>query len=352
MLAFVGCRTTIERNARGKGIGSFRVDPETGRWTLLHRLEGLVNPSWLALDRTGTHLYCAHGDRGEVSAFAIDVLSGAVRHLNTVECGGRNPVHLMPDASNRYLLVANFATGTIGILPRNPDGSLGLLAGCHAIPGEPGPHRHQQKGMHPHQILYDPRQSRVLVPDKGGDKISLFTFDAATGQLTPHQPACVLSRSGAAPRHMAFHPQLAFAWLVNELDSTLTAYAWDDLHGVLTPMQIVSLLPDDFTADNTGAGIAISPCGRFLYASNRGHESIAIFAIDQRSGRLRSIGWEPTRGRQPRFFTLAPDGRFLHAANEASDTIQSFAVGQDGRLTWLAEHAVAFGSPTCIAFRP
>ncbi len=352
MLAFVGCRTTKERNARGKGIGTFRVDPETGRWTPLHLLEGLVNPSWLTLDRSGTHLYGVHGDGDTVSAFAVDMENGAPRLLNTVACGGRNPVHLIADATNRFLLVANFATGTIGVLPRQADGSLGALVDCYQVPGVPGPHRHQQKGMHPHQIVYDPAQTYLLVPDKGGDKVSLLTFDAARSRLTPHQPASVSSRAGAAPRHMVFHPRQPLAFVVNELDSTLTRYAWDAAAGVLSPRQIVSLLPEDFTTDNTGAGIAISPCGQFLYASNRGHESIAIFAIDEAGGRLTSIGWEETRGLQPRFFTLSPDGRFLYAANEASDTIQCFATGQDGLLTWRPENTVAFGSPTCIVFKP
>lgn len=350
MFAYVGCRTSRERNARGRGIGIFRVDSDTGRWTPLGLVEGLVNPSWLTLDRSGAFLYCAHGDGGEASAFAIDDASGALRHLNTVDCGGRNPVHLTPDATNHFMLVANFASGTIGVLARNADGSLGSLTDCHAILGDPGPHRHQQKGMHPHQVIYDPARNFLLAPDKGGDKISLFTFDAGNGALTPHAPPSVAARSGAAPRHMVFHPDLPFAYLVNELDSTLAAYRWDGAEGRLSPFQIVPSVPDAFTGDNTGAGIALSACGRFLYASNRGHDSIGIFTVDAASGRLSSLGWQSTHGAQPRFFTLSPNGRFLYAANESSDTIQCFATREDGALDWLADRAVVFGSPTCIAF--
>jgi 6-phosphogluconolactonase len=351
LIAYVGCRTTKERNARGEGIGVYRIDANSGEWRQIQLLRDIINPSYLALDRTGRHLYAVHGDFGEASSYSIDPKTGEIAFLNKQDCGGTNPVHLTPDQSNRFMLVANYATGTLGALPIGADGSLAPLATKIAIPGQPGPHRTQQKGIHPHQIPYDPAGRFLIVPDKGGDKVSVFRFDAEKAAFLPNEPASVKGREGAGCRHVAFHPSKPLAYLTNELDSTVTTYAWDGDKGVLKPLQIVPATPQEFTGDNTAAGIEASADGRFLYVSNRGHDSIATFAIDPGNGLLKPDNWVSTQGKQPRFFTIAPTGDHLYAANENSDTIVDLAIDRvTGRLTPTGQ-IIRTGSPTCIVFR-
>jgi len=351
LIAYVGCRTTKERNARGEGICVYRIDGKTGEWRQIQLLRDIVNPSYLAFDRKGRNLYSVHGDFGEASAYSINPRTGEIALLNKQDCGGKNPVHLTPDQTNRFMLVANYATGTLGALPINDDGSLGTLATNIAIPGQPGPHKTQQKSIQPHQIPYDPTGRFLVVPDKGGDKVSVFRFDPDKPAFIPNEPASVKGREGAGCRHIAFHPSKPIAYLANELDSTITTYAWDAGKGVLKPLQIVPATPQEFTEDNTAAGIATSADGRFLYVSNRGHDSISVFAIDQGNGLLKPESWVSTGGKQPRFFAIDPSGNHLYAANEVSDTIVDLTIDkQTGRLAPTGQ-IIRTGSPTCIVFR-
>ncbi len=350
MFAYVGCYTTREREARGEGIGVYRVDRSTGEWNPVQCVPDLVNPSFLAVHGGGRFLYAVHGDEDDVTAFAIAEESGRLSLLNRRELGGRNGVHLSIDPLNRFLVTANYANGTVSVVPLEVDGSLGARIATVALPGEPGPHRTQQTGSRPHFIPFDPSGRFVLVPDKGLDRVFIFRLDEREGRLVPNDPPFVMARPGAAPRHMAFHPSAPYAVVNNELDSTLTACHWDGERGRLEPFQIVPSLPDSFTGANTTAEIAIDPTGRFLYVSNRGHDSIGIFAIDPATGRLAPIGWEATRGRRPRFFALDPAGRFLYAANEASDTIVVFRVDpQHGTLDPTGQ-VIETASPACIVF--
>lgn len=350
MFAYVGCYTTRERGARGKGIGVYRVDPSSGEWTHVQTMPELVNPSFLAVGREGRFLYSVHGDEDDVTAFAIEEDGGRLRLLNRQKLGGRNGVHLSLDPSGRFLVTANYANGTVSVVPVEADGSLGRHVETVALPGEPGPHKTQQTGSRPHFIPFDPSGRFVLVPDKGLDRVFIFRLDEREGRLAPNDPPFVMARPGAAPRHMAFHPSAPHAFVNNELDSTVTACHWDEGQGRLEPFQIVPSLPDSFTGANTTAEIAIEPTGRFLYVSNRGHDSIGVFAIAPDSGRLAPVGWQGTRGRRPRFFALDPAGRFLYAANEASDTIVAFRVDpQNGTLDPTGQ-VVETPSPACIVF--
>lgn len=348
--AYVGCRTSKERNARGEGIGVYRMDAGTGDWKPIQLLKDIPNPSFLAFDRTESFLYAVHGDLGEVSAFRIAPKTGEIAFINKQDCGGKNPVHLTPDLTNKFMLVANYATGTLGALPINADGSLGALSDIAKVPGEPGPHKSQQKGIHPHQIPYASGNRFLIVPDKGGDKVSVFRFDPASGKFAANDPASIAAREGAGPRHMAFHPALPIAYLVNELDSTIGTYAWDGEKGTLKGLQLLPATPADFMGNNTSAGIAIAPSGKFVYLSNRGHDSITTYAVDPASGLLRAISWTSTQGKQPRFFTLDPTGSFLYAANENSDSIVTFKVNAaTGELTSTGQ-VISTGSPTCVVF--
>jgi len=350
MLAYVGSFTTKERKARGKGIEVYRVAPDSRGWSHVQRVEDLVNPSYLAVDRRGRFLYAVHADLDEISAFAIDAESGRLSFVNRQRAGGPNLVHLAIDPRNRFIVTANYANGTLSVVPIEADGSLGARIRTLTLAGEPGPHKREQTGSHPHHIPFDPSGRFALVPDKGLDRIFVFRLDALHGRLEPNDPPFVEARRGAAPRHIAFHPFLPRAYVLNELDSTVTTYRWDGERGELQPLQILPSLPDSFTGNNTGSEIAVAPSGAFVYASNRGHDSIAIFAIERASGRLTPIGWEATQGEKPRFFALAPSGRQLYAANEASDTIVAFAVDTTtGKLAPTGE-PVESASPSCIVF--
>ena len=217
--------------------------------------------------------------------------------------------------------------------------------------GTPGPHRTQQESSHPHHCPYDRTGRFIVVPDKGLDKVFIYRLDAARGKLVPANPPDIGARSGAAPRHVDFHPTQPYAYVINELDSTITAYHFDPDKGALRPIQIVTTLPSTYTGNNTGAGIAVAPSGRFVYGSNRGHDSIALFAIEPSTGLLTSIGWEPTQGRTPRFFGLDPSGSYLYAANQNSDTVVIFRINQmTGKLS-PTNQIVKVASPSTIAFR-
>jgi 6-phosphogluconolactonase len=271
--------------------------------------------------------------------------------LNQQPTGGRNGVHLAIDATNRFLAVANYATGSLAVLPINPDGSLAPLSDLATLTGRPGPHRTEQESSHPHHCPFDRTGRYIVVPDKGLDKIFVYRLDATRGKLVAADSADVAARAGAAPRHVDFHPSQPYAYVINELDSTITTYHFDPDKGALKPVQVVTTLPSTYTGNNTGAEIAVAPSGRFLYGSNRGHDSIAIFAIDTATGGLTPVGWESTQGRTPRFFTLDPSGALLLAANQNSDTVVIFRVNQaTGRLA-PTDQIIKVASPTTIVFR-
>lgn len=345
--AYVGCRTTRERNARGDGISVFEVGAD-GALTLVQLVRDLVNPSYLALNRQGTRLYTVHGDQSEVSAFAVDRATGRLAFLNRQSTEGKNPVHLALDPSERFLVVTNHIGASLAVLPVADDGSLQPLSQLVKTEGPVGPHRVEQQQCKPHYNAFDPSGRFVLVPDKGCDRIFGYRFDG--GRLAPCKTPFAEAREGAGPRHMAFHPVQPWAYVLNELDSTVTAYRFDAATGALQSYQWLPALPFDFTGNSRAAAIAIDAAGRRLYASNRGHDSIAVFRIDPVTGLLSFIEATPTLGRTPRAFTLSPDGRLLYALNEDSDSIVRFAVDAvSGRLTPTGQ-AVTTGSPVCMVF--
>ena len=346
--AYVGCFTTEKRKARGKGVAVFEIDPANGTWSFVHACDAIPNPHFVALDATERFLYSAHGDSSQIAAYARDGATGRLEFLNSQPTGGDNSSTVAVDASNRYVVLAN-GPG-VAVFPINPDGSLAPYSDLVIPPGEPGPWRKEQFGPHPHQAIFDLTGRFVVVPDKGLDKIHVFRFDAARGKLEPCEPPHVTARYGAIPRHIAFHPGAPYAYVVNEMDSTVNAYHWDADRGRLQPFQRIATTPTSYVGDNTGAEIAILPSGRFLYASNRGHDSIAIYAVDQNDGTLAHVGWESVQGRKPRYFGLSPDAVRLYAANELSHTIVEFRVDADtGRLAPTGQ-VIETGSPTCIAF--
>jgi 6-phosphogluconolactonase len=349
--AYVGCYTSPQRWGRGEGITVHRIDAASGAWTQVQLVKTADNPSWLTLDRKRRFLYAAHGAGEVVTAFRVDEATGQLSLLGTQDAKGKNGVRLGVDASDKFVVCANYASGTVAVLPTRADGSLGPVTDLAALKGTRGPHPTEQASSHPHDIVFDRRGRFIVVPDKGLDATFVFSLDAATGKLVPAAPPSVASRPGAGPRHADFHPTKPYTYVLNELDSTITTYRFDGERGALTPLQVITTLSTSFTGNNTTSEIAVAASGRFVYASNRGHDSLAIFAIDDAAGTLNPVGWEPTQGETPRFFAIEPSGAILYAANMDSDTIVAFRVDPDsGKLTPTGQ-IIKTGSPSSIVFR-
>jgi len=357
LIAYVGAFTTPERKGHGGGINVYRVDPTSGAWTHEQLLE-LVNPSFLTLDRAQRFLYSVHADLDEVSAYAIDKQNGRITALNRQSCGGKNPVHLSVDPAGRWIVTANYTGGSVGVVPIEKDGTLGPRADLVNLTGEPGPDGKRQASSHPHDAVFDPSGGFIAVPDLGFDRIFVFRLDAANGKLTANDPPFVATRAGAGPRHIAFHPKMPLAYVINELGSSVTTYRFDAQRGSLQPIQILPSTPANYTGNNHGAEIAVAPSGRVVYASNRGHDSIAIFAVDQRGGTLTPVGWAPTHTKSPRFFCLDPAAQILYAANadegfsqeQNTDTIVPFRINQANGMLTPTGQIIKTNSPCTIVF--
>jgi 6-phosphogluconolactonase (cycloisomerase 2 family) len=293
-----------------------------------------------------------HGDSSEISAFTIDGKTGTLTLNNQESTQGQNPVHLTIDPTNRFIIVANHVTSTLAVLPLNANGSIGKLTDLLPLKGKIGPHRGEQPFAKPHQVQFDPDGHFIAVPDKGLDLIFTFRLDAAQGKLRAIDAPPARAREGSGPRHISFHPSQPYAYVLNELDSTVTACRFDRTHGNLEPFQILSSLPDAFVGNSRASEIEVSPDGRFVYASNRGYDSIAFFAIDSGTGRMTSSGWQESQGKTPRFFAIDPTHRFMFVANEESDTIVTFAINKTEGTLERRGDPVTTGSPVCIVFRP
>lgn len=350
--AFVGCRTSRERNARGDGITEWTAGADG--WSHQQTLTGQVNPSWLTLNAAGSVLYVAHGDTNEISSVRIGSPSAQLAPLNKVSCNGKNPVHLALSNGDRHLLVANHLTAdgfvsNVAVFALGPDGSIGAQTDLVALSGKVGPHRVEQPFAKPHQIVFDSTRTFLIVPDKGLDVVHSFRL-GDDGKLRPLGAEPLRVREGDGPRHAVFHPSAPFVFILNELSSTLIACRYDIASGALQPIQYLSALPDTFVGFSRASEIEISADGRFIYASNRGHDSIGIFAVEAATGRLSARDWVKTEGKTPRFITLTPDGSAVLAANEDSDTIVRFE--RKATTGFLTNPVIVArtGSPTSIVF--
>jgi 6-phosphogluconolactonase len=350
-LVFVGSYT----GAASKGISAFRFDDRTGTLTPVGLAAETRNPSFLTASADGRFLFAvneyamSNGDRtGAVTSFAIDRATGMLTKLSEQPSRGSDPCHLMLDRTGRYLAVANYTSGTFAVFPVGTDGRLGPAGTVFTNEGS-GPNRARQAGPHAHDVLFDARNRFLLGADLGLDRVFVYRFDAATGRVTPNDPPSGSVAPGAGPRHLAFHPNGRFLFAIDELASTITSFTWDGERGRLGRLGSVSTLPADFHGQSATAEIAVHPNGRFLYGSNRGHDSIAVFDIAA-NGSLTPVEFQPTRGRTPRHFTLDPAGRWLIAANQDSNSLAIFAVDQTtGKLT-PSGPLVSSGAPVCVLF--
>ena len=351
-LVYVGTYTSP---GSSKGIYVLRYDPETGELAHVHTVEGVEDPSFLTFDRTQRFLYATNergpSDRtieGEVTAFEVHQVTGNLKFINKLRSRGNLPCHLVVDSSNKFLIVANYETGSVVVYPIESDGGLGPISDFVQHTGT-GPHA-RQAGPHAHSTNFDLSDNLLLVNDLGIDKVMAYRLDTVKGMLTPNDPPSTEIHPGGGPRHNAFHPSGRFVFVLNELDSTLDVFAFNADAGTLVPQQTVSTLPPDFDGSSTCAEIAVGRSGKFVYASNRGHDSIAIFAIDDSSGHVRPVGHQLTGGKTPRNFVIDPSGRYLLAANQESSTIVTFAIDQEtGGLT-PTNHVIDVPNPICLIF--
>lgn len=343
---------------QGKGLGiyCFAFDPEAGTLTPHMVTQNVRNPSYLCFDRDRRHLYCVNEFKeydgkpsGGVSAFRIDQDSGALTGLNSKPSHGTDPCHLLVHPSGRHVLVANFASGSTCVLSILEDGSLGDETNWVQHQGSSVDPR-RQNGPHAHAVEISADGRFAYVPDLGMDEILVFAFDERTGTLTVADVPKVEVTPGAGPRQLVMHPDGGSAYLINELNSTMTAYRHDAQTGALIEMQTLSTLPEGFEGETSCAEVQITPDGRFLYGSNRGHDSIAIYAVDPVGRKLTSVGWESTGGKIPRNFEVDPTGRYLCVANQDSDNLVLFRIDQTtGRLTRFGVEAEA-PTPICVRF--
>jgi 6-phosphogluconolactonase (cycloisomerase 2 family) len=242
-------------------------------------------------------------------------------------------------------------SGEIAVLPIRPDGSLGPMSDSATGRGKLGPHKPEQDTPTFHHVQFDRRGRFVYIPSRGYDGVYVFTLDTSTGKLVANNPPAAGARSGAGPRHIGLHPTLPYAYVANELDSTVTTYRVDEQRGTMEPIQVLPSTPSSFTGNNTGSGIIVASSGRFVYSSNRGHDSIAIFSVDRSTGVLTSVGWASTRGKTPRFICFDPSERYLYALNQGSNTIAAFRVNQStGALTPPSGFVAEVAAPTCVVF--
>ena len=336
------------------GINFFQFDLASGRLTKPAVVAKTPNPSFLALHPRRPLLY-AIGEvsdfgpdkTGVVSAYAIQPKTGQLVLLNQQSTGGAETSHVSVDHSGQVVLVSNYGGGCVASLPIRPDGGLSPAA---TVDHHHGSSVHPTRQTRPlaHSIDVDPTNHFVLSANLGTDKVMIYRLNAAQGTLTPHQPAFAETPRGAGPRHLAFHPNGRFVYVINELNGTISVCHFDSSRGSLEPVQNISTLPGDFSGENTTAEIQVHPSGRFLYGSNRGHDSIAIFAIDTETGKLRSLGHQSTLGKAPRNFALDRSGRYLLAANQDTGSVVVFRVDPQTGLLQPTGASVAIPMPVCL----
>ena len=352
-LVYIG---TYTRTGKSKGIYVYRFDRATGKLTYVDATSGISNPSFLAIHPNGRNLYSVseiadHEGRrtGSVYAYSIDRSTGKLAQLNVQPSQGTGPCYVSVEQTGRYVLVANYQSGSAAMFPVQPDGSLGQSSYAVQHQGS-SVNKDRQAGPHAHCIIPDPTNKFAFVDDLGTDKTVVYRLDLAGGKLKPNDPPSASVKAGLGPRHLDFHPNGRFVFVIHELGNMITSFAYDSSRGALKEIQIVPSLPTGWSGTSHTADIHVAPSGKFLYGSNRGHDSIVIYAIDESTGRLTYVGHESTKGKTPRNFAIDSSGSFLFAENQNSDTIHTFRIDpRSGKLTATGE-VTEVPFPVCMKF--
>ncbi len=345
---YVGTYTS----AASEGIYLFEFEPDSGALAPKGLAAKTANPSFLALHPDRPCLYAVGengGETGGVSAFAIDPARGGLTLINTRPSRGGGPCHVAVAPGGGSVAVANYGGGSVCVIPLASDGGLAAASAFAQHTGH-GPNAGRQEGPHAHGVTFDPSGKFLFVPDLGIDRVVAYRFDRATGAIDLDDAAGGRAAPGAGPRHVVFHPGGTFAYAVNELDSSVAVFRYDVTRGAMETIQSISTLPLATAGTGTTAEIAVHPSGRFLYASNRGHDSIASFAIERATGTLTALGHTSTGGKTPRNFNLDPSGRFLLAANQESGNIVVFRIDPESGIPQPAGIEAQIDDPVCIVF--
>jgi len=353
ILCYIGTYT----KTTSQGVYLYEQDPHTGELKFLNVSWAGDEPSYMAFHPNGRYLYAVSETGefegqpwGQVSALSIDSQSGALTLLNQVPAEGRSPCYVSVDGTGQFALVANYHSGSLAVLPIRPDGRL-LPKSDYVYLQPTAEETARNKEPRGHCIILAPGNRFVLACDAGLDRIMIYQLELSRGRLVPHDPPYTQLRDKAAPRHITFHPNGRDVYAIGESSSTMFALVWDGQRGTLTEKQALSTLPADFSGRSYCADVHVHPSGRFLYGSNRGHDSITIFAIDQATGALSLIGHESTQGQTPRNFGLDPKGAYLYAANQRSDTVVTYRIDQEtGKLTPTGQ-VLQIPIPVCVKFR-
>ena len=353
-LFYVG--TYTESGSPSKGIYAYRYDEATQEITALGLAAETTNPSWLAIHPNGRFLYAVNeiqnykgSNSGGISAFSIDRATGKLTFLNEVASRGADPCYLSIDPSGKYALVANYTGGSVATFPIAVDGKLGEASSFIQHTGH-GLNPKRQEAAHAHSIDLSPDERFAFVDDLGLDQLLVYKFDKNKGSLKPNNPPFAKLDAGAGPRHFALHPSGQYAYVVSEMGSTVTAFSVASKTGTFNRLQTISTLPEDFKGENDDAEIEVHPSGKFVYASNRGHDSIAVYSVNPDKGTLTLVEFAPTQGKEPRNFAIDPSGMLLFAENQNSNSIVIFRIDQKtGKLTATGK-TLEVGQPVCIKF--
>lgn len=332
-----------------KGIYALRLNGETGALSTPELVATTPNPSFIALSPDKKHLYAVSERDTLAVPFSVDLETGKLVPDHVQDSGGKAPCHLMVDETGRCLVVAHYHTAIVASLPIHADGSLGAPVSIIPHTGH-SVHPTRQEAAHVHSTNIAPDNRHVIVCDLGLDRVYTYNLDAARAELTPAATPYIATAPGAGPRHSAFSPDGKFVFVINELNSTLVSYAYDAATGALTPRDTQSTLPADFHGESTTAEVKVHPNGRFVYGSNRGHDSIAVFAFDAATGKLNLLAHTPSGGRSPRNFALSPDGKWLIAANQNSDNLRVFKVDAETGLLTPTGFEANVPQTVCVVF--